>query len=453
MKTRRLPFVFFQPQGGEVSPCARYTVPRYPLYGGAAPDAWTGSRFVKTKSRPAPVTPPAGPCARVPKPRYYRDLLPRQNSALAKMHLQWFAAEDEGRTEDPTEHRLRKAREEEGRVAKSPEVPSAIVLLVAIIVLAFFAPYYVRTFRAMMIFFLERSGSAENILARGLFVAFLQFFARLTLPIFVACFVSAIFANVIQFGFLFTVKPITPDLNKIIPNMSRFVERVALSPEALFNLAKSLFKVLVICFIAYLNIRSEFGRIVNMIHAPFLQAAEGVAGIAFRIILESAVFLLVISLIDFRFQKYLYIESLKMSRHDWIQEHKETEGDPLVRQRLRQRMRELLRQNIPRAVRTADMVVTNPTHYAIALEFKMQIMQAPRVSAKGADSVAQYIKRIARENSVPVIEDKPLARALYADVEIGDFIDDKYFDAVVGLYRRIYELDQKTQTLVRKAAG
>ncbi|MDR1315597.1 MAG: flagellar biosynthesis protein FlhB [Spirochaetales bacterium] len=368
------------------------------------------------------------------------------------MHLQWFAAEDEGRTEDPTEHRIRKAREEEGRVAKSPEVPSALVLLTAVIVLAFFAPYYVRTLRAMVIFFLERASGARDALSGGLFIAFLQFFARLSLPLFIACFVAAVFANVIQFGFLFSVKPITPDLNKIVPNFSRFVERAVLSTEALFNLGKSVFKVIVIGLIAYLNIRSQFGLLINLIRTPFLQAASAVAGTAFSIILESAVFLLVLAFFDFLFQKHLHIESLKMTRQEVIQEHKDIEGDPLVRSRLRQRMRELLRQNIPRALRTADLVVTNPTHFAVTLEYRHGIMKAPVVTAKGEDTVAQYIKKLARDNEVPIVEDKPLARSLYANVGIGDFIPDDYFEAVIAIYKRVYEMDRNNR-LVKKKAG
>jgi flagellar biosynthetic protein FlhB len=375
-------------------------------------------------------------------PLYYRKILLRQEDALAKMHLQWFAAEDEGRTEEPTEHKIRKAREE-GKVAKSPEVASAIVLLAALITLAFFGPYYVRTLRGMMIFFLSRSGQAENLIEAGLFGAFLMYFLKLALPLFAVCFVAAIAGNVIQFGFLFSVKPITPDLGKVLPNISRFIQRAVLSTEALFNLAKSIFKVAVIGLIAYLNIRSEFGRIVHMAHTPFLQAASAVAGIAFRIMLESAVFFLVLSFFDFLFQKHLHTESLKMTRQEVIEERKTYEGDPLVRSRLRQRMRELLRQNIPRAVPQADVVVTNPTHFAVALEYKREAMQAPTVTAKGQDSVAQHIKRLARENGVPVIEDKPLARELYAEVEVGDVIPMKFYDAVAAILRQVYALNEE----------
>jgi flagellar biosynthetic protein FlhB len=118
-------------------------------------------------------------------------------------------------------------------------------------------------------------------------------------------------------------------------------------------------------------------------------------------------------------------------------------------------MRELLRQNIPRAIRSADVVVTNPTHYAVALEYNKELGDYPRVTAKGQDEIALHIRRIARENEVPVIENKPLARALYAEVELGEIItqDYKYFDAVLAIYQQVYELDRKTQTLVKKAAG
>jgi flagellar biosynthetic protein FlhB len=375
---------------------------------------------------------------------YYADILSRQSAALAGMHLQWFAAEDEGRTFDPTEFKLRKAREEEGKVAKSQEVPSAIVLLFAIITLALLASYYVQTLRGMMVFFLSRSGEAENILGPGLFTAFLQYFVRLTLPLFIACFIAAILGNVIQFGFLFSVKLITPDLNKIIPNFGRFVERALLSNEALFNFAKSIFKVAVIGVIAFLNIRSGFGRILNMIHLPFLQAAGGIVGIAFSIMLESAVFLLVLSLVDFRFQKYLHIESLKMSRQQNIEERKMTYGDPVIQNRQRQRMRELLTQNIARSVPKADVVVTNPTHFAVAIEYNPDI-RLPVVTAKGQDEIAQFIKRIARDNSVPVIENKPLARELYREVRIGDVIPDSFFHAVAAVINQAYAMDSRNR--------
>jgi flagellar biosynthetic protein FlhB len=375
---------------------------------------------------------------------FYEDIFSRQSAVLAGMHLQWFAAEDEGRTEQPTEHKLREARKE-GNVPKSQEVPGAVVLLFVIVTIALLAPYYVRTFRGMMIFFLGRSGEFRGILEGSLFLAFLSYFIRLVLPVFIASFVAAILGNVIQFGFLFSVKPITPDLNRIMPNFSRFVKQTLLSVGAVFNLVKSIFKVGVIGCVAFINIRSEFGALMNMIRLPFLQAAGGVAELAFRITLESALILLVMAIIDFRFRKHEYIEELKMSPTEVMTEHKSFEGDPRVRSRLRQLMRDLLTQNVGASVPKADVVITNPTHFAVALEYHMETMKGPVVTAKGQDNLAQTIKRIARENSIPVMENKPLAQALYRDAEIGDVIPQKYYDAVAAILTQVYMMGAKNR--------
>ncbi len=374
----------------------------------------------------------------------YREIEFRALSrpALAGMHLQWFAAEDEGRTEEPTEHKIRKARED-GKVAKSMEVSSAIVLLFAVVTIAALGPYYVRTLRGMMIFFLHRAGDRGVVTDGTLFPAFLSYFTRLVLPVAIVSLIAAVLGNVMQFGFLFTAKPLTPDFNRIVPNFTRFVQRSILSTEALFNLFKSVFKVLVIGLIAFLNIRMDFGRIMSMMRGPFLQACGGIAGTAFRILLESALVLLFLSLFDYLFQKRLHIESLKMSRQEVIEERKTYEGDPLVRSRLRQRMRELLSRDMVRTVPQADVVVTNPTHFAVALEYKTEAMEAPMVTAKGQDHIAANIKRIAIENDVPIVENKPLARALYAEVEMGDVIPVKYYEAVAAVLRQVYAMNDK----------
>ena len=254
---------------------------------------------------------------------------------------------------------------------------------------------------------------------------------------------AAVLGNVIQFGFLFTVKPLVPDLNRIVPHFSRFIQRSVLSGEALFNLFKSVFKVLVIGLIAFLNIRMDFGKITSMMRGPFLQACGGILGIAFRILLESALVLLFLSLFDYLFQKRQHIESLKMSRQEVIEERKTYEGDPLVRSRMRQRMRELLARDMVRTVPRADVVVTNPTHYAVALEYKTEAMEAPMVTAKGRDHVAETIKRLARESSVPTVENKPLARALFAEVELGDTIPVKYYEAVAAVLKQVYAMNEK----------
>lgn len=363
---------------------------------------------------------------------------------LQQVHLQWFAAEDEGRTEEPTEHKLRKAREE-GRVAKSQDLASSIVLLMVVATIALLGPYYLKTLREMVYYFIRKTGDAGVGFDRTLFQAFLQYFVRLLAPVAVVGIVAAILGNVVQFGFLFSVKPIIPDLNRIVPNVSRYLQRTLFSSEALFNLAKSILKIGLIGIIAYFNIKGSIGWILSMMKAPFLASLGGIASLAFRILAESTLLLLALSVVDYFFQKRQYLESLKMSRQELIEERKTYEGDPLIRSRLRQRMRELMTRTMIQNVPKADVVVTNPTHYAVALEYKSEKMEAPMVTAKGQDLIAENIKRVAIEHGVPIIENKPLARALYTEVEIGDVIPIKFYEAVAAVLKQVYSM-QKEKT-------
>ncbi|HOV37752.1 MAG TPA: flagellar biosynthesis protein FlhB [Spirochaetales bacterium] len=357
----------------------------------------------------------------------------------ARMHLQWFAAEDEGRTEEPTEHKLRKAREE-GRVAKSVDLASTFVLLFVVLALALLGPYYLKTLGEMVHYFLRKTGDAGAGFDRSLFRAFLSYFLRLLAPVAGISFIAAIFGNVVQFGFLFSIKPIIPDVNRILPNFSRYLQRTLFSSEALFNLSKSLLKIVLIGLIAYINIKSEMGKILSMLRDPFLSSMGAIANMTFRILMESTLVLLVLSVADYLFQKRQYLEALKMSRQELIEERKTYEGDPLIRSRLRQRMRELMTRTMIQNVPKADVVVTNPTHYAVALEYKTETMEAPMVTAKGQDLIAENIKRVANEHEVPIIENKPLARALYTEVEIGEVIPIKFYEAVAAVLKQVYNL-------------
>ena len=160
--------------------------------------------------------------------------------------------------------------------------------------------------------------------------------------------------------------------------------------------------------------------------------------------IETALILLVFSLPDYFFQRKKHLESLKMTKQDVKEEMKQSDGDPMVKSRLRQRMNELMTNQMMQSVPNADVVVTNPTHFAVALEYKQESMPAPRVVAKGMDEVAQRIKGVARDNDIPIIENKPLARALHANVEIGDEIPEEYYSIVSGILVKIYEMTGKS---------
>ncbi len=358
---------------------------------------------------------------------------------LEAMHLQWFAAEDEGRTEEPTEHKIRKARED-GKVAKSQDVTQAIVLLFTAATLALVAGFMFREMGRMVSFYFSNLTEIDVTETGRIAGTFLRFFVRLTLPIGAVAFVAAVMGNVLQVGLLFTVKPITPDFKKIAPNIPRFVQKSFMSTEALFNLAKALGKVLIVGVIAFVNIQSRIDQIANLLWVPFLQSVRFIALTGLSIVLQVSVVFLVLSIFDYYFQRRQHRESLKMTRQEVKEERKTYEGDPLVKSRLRQRMQEVLSRNMVRKVPEADVVVTNPTHFAVAMEYKRELMTAPMVTAKGQDLVAQRIREIAVESGVPIIENRPLARALYHEVDIGDEIPQQFYEAAVAVLKQVYTM-------------
>jgi flagellar biosynthetic protein FlhB len=366
---------------------------------------------------------------------------PKNNVIPFKIDLQWFAAEDEGRTEDPTEYKIQKARED-GRVAKSQELIGALVLLLPALTILFLAPYLLRTCIEMLRFFFLRITELDPIGDRLVARAFFDYLIRLVLPIVLMSMLAAVFANVVQTGFLFTTKPLTPDFSKIVPRFGRYFQRTLFSMEGLFNIVKSIVKMIIIGSVAFFLIRSEIKQLANLQTAKLWTGVSTVASLAIRMLIIAAILLLLLSIPDLIFQRWQYRESLKMTKQEVKEERKMYEGDPMIRSRLRQRMRELLNRNISVTVPRSDVVITNPTHFAVALEYKSG-MEGPMVSAKGADELALRIRRIATEAEVPIVENKPLARALYAEAEVGDIIPQNYYEAVAIILARIQRINEE----------
>ena len=362
-------------------------------------------------------------------------------AAFDRVHLQWFAPEDEGRTEDPTERKIRKARED-GKVAKSGDATSAIVMLFGLMAVLVMSQSIIRITMDMMRYFIGiATAQAQN--SSTALVAFGNYMLRLSLPVMGICFLAAFIGNVVQVGFLFSTKPITPDFTKIAPNFGKWAQKSFFSAEAAFNLFKSIAKVAIIAILAYVNIRSEIPVLANAVKMTPFRAFSTVAAIAFRLMVEVAVLLLAFALPDYFFQRYQHRQSLKMSKHEIKEEFKETEGDPLIKSRLRQRMQEVLASSMARQVPEADVVITNPTHYAVAIRWDNRTMTAPTVIAKGQDNLALRIKEIARDADVPMVENRPLARALHDNVELGDEIPEDYWDIVSTVLAEVYRLSGK----------
>ena len=195
--------------------------------------------------------------------------------------------------------------------------------------------------------------------------------------------------------------------------------------------------------ILFLNIQSEIKRITNLMTMPFMVSFTFITSIAFRIIVEATIAMMVIAIFDYVFQRRQHLESLKMSRQETKEERRMYEGDPLVRSRLRERMREIMSRSMIRAVPEADVVITNPTHYSVALKYDRVVNPAPLVVAKGVDSLALKIREIAEEHHVPIVENRPLARALYSEVEVGDTIPEKYFEVMALVIAEAWRVSGK----------
>jgi flagellar biosynthetic protein FlhB len=367
--------------------------------------------------------------------------------AALNMDLQWFAAEDEGRTEDPSEYKIRKARED-GRVAKSQELVGALVLLLPAVTILALAPSMLRTCMEMLNFYFSRATELDPVRDRIIAEAFFRYLIRLALPIVIVSVAAAVFSNIIQTGPLFTTKPLTPNFSKIIPRFGKFFQRTLFSMEGLFNFGKSILKMVIIGVTAFILIRAEIMKLANLQTVNLWTGITTVASLAIRMIIISALLFLVLSIPDILFQRWRYKEELKMTKQEVKEERKMYEGDPLIKSRLRQRMREIMTRNMMASVPKADVVVTNPTHFAVALEYHSG-MKGPQVTAKGADEMAFRIRRIAAENEVPIVENKPLARALYAETEVGDFIPESYYEVVAKILGTVWSLNEER----RRAEG
>lgn len=364
---------------------------------------------------------------------------------FSHVHLQWFANEDEGRTEEPTEYKLRKAREE-GQVAKSQDLAGAIVLLLTSITLALFAPSMLATIRSMFRWFIAESVTLDITTSSDyIFMVFLDYFVRLIFPIALVSVVAALAANLLQVGFLFTTKPIRPDLKRIVPNFIKYFQRTLFSTDGLYNIVKSIGKVIILLVLVYLNVQADIPRLLKLQTASIWVSFQFIAGLALRVLLEASVILLVLALLDYLVQRKQFRKQMRMTKQEIKEEYKMMEGDPLIRSKLRERMRELLTRNMIANVPKADVVITNPTHYAVAIEWDRTKMIAPMVVAKGVDRIALEIRRIAEENKVPIVENRPLARALYAETEVGDIIPEQHWNAIATVLAYIVKTSERAR--------
>jgi len=352
----------------------------------------------------------------------------------------FFAAEDEGRTEEPSERKRQKEREK-GRVPKSPEIPAALVTIGSLLVMFFFGSWMLGGMQEIMVYFLgnfaELGLRADKESMVKILVTVGSKFAIILAPLFIVGMVMAIVGNVAQVGFMFTLKPIQPDFSRMKFSFQNMMRKVFFSRQIAVNLIKSLAKVALLAWVGYYIIANDFLELMKLPGMGVSQSLRELSFISFKLVLVMSIILLVLAIPDYVYQRYEFTESIKMTKEEVKQESRESEGDPLTRQRRRQKAFDMYRRNMLKEVKKADVVITNPTHFAIALRYDPLFEDAPRVLAKGADHLAFMIRNLARQNDITIVENKPLARELYSNVAEGELVPEQFYRVLIDIFVNI----------------
>jgi flagellar biosynthetic protein FlhB len=342
------------------------------------------------------------------------------------------------KTEDASDRKLSKAREE-GNVAKSTEIPSVFVLMGGVIALWASAVYMYNNVLAVFHydFNFEKIPDFTQVEMVELLAVHGQKMFMICLPLFAGVYVMALLSNIAQVGFAISWKAIEPKFSKLNP-ISGFKQKF--SSRAVVEMVKNLAKIAVISMVTYYAIKGELNNINRLYDNSIGQILLYLLDISFWIFIKVCLIMMVVALLDYAYQKWKFLEDQKMTKKEVKDETKQTEGDPMVKSRIRQLQYEAARKRMMADVPEADVVVTNPTRLAVALKYDGTTMDAPRVIAKGAGPVAKNIRRIARENEIPLVEDKQLARNLYSHVDIGGDVPIEYYQAVAELLAYVYKL-------------
>jgi len=347
---------------------------------------------------------------------------------------------DQEKTEKPTPKRLQEARKK-GQVAKSPELGSALILLGSLGVLLFGGVWMFWTLAKFMHGIFGNLG-ALHIQGASATAFLLEIFEQvfiLIAPLMLVLMIVGIGANLMQVGFLFTADPFIPKLSKFNPvtGMKRFV-----SLRSLVELIKSLCKILLISGIAYAVLSGEWDVLPSLMEMSVAQILSFIGIASLKILFYVSLGMLVMAVLDFVYQKWQLTKDLMMTKQEVKDEMKQSEGDPQVKGKIRRAQREMAMRRMMQAVPDADVIITNPTHLAVALKYAAEEMAAPQVIAKGSEFIAERIKKIATENNVPIVQNKPLAQVLYKTCEIGDTIPESLYRAVAEVLAYVYRLRQ-----------
>ncbi|MGN7356026.1 flagellar biosynthesis protein FlhB [Paenibacillus sp. SAF-054] len=356
------------------------------------------------------------------------------------LDLQLFAGE---KTEKATPKKRQDTRKK-GQVAKSQELSGSIVLLASFLSLLMFGGFIkehlVELFRDVFINRMNTEISIGNVMSMSMKYG-IEILILLA-PLFATTVVIALVANVAQVGFMLTGESLKPKFSKLNP-IKGF--KNIFSVRSLVEFLKSIFKIVIIGLLVYQTLSGALPQIGKLSEMNIEKTFHFVASLTMNLGLKIGAALFIMAILDYLYQKYEFEKSIKMSKQDIKDEYKKMEGDPLIKGKIRERQRRMAMQRMMQEVPKADVVITNPTHFAVALKYDGSQMEAPQIVAKGQDFVALRIKEIAKDNGVITMENRPLARALYQRGEIGDAIPADLFQAVAEVLAYVYKLKGKVK--------
>ncbi|MDD3839693.1 MAG: flagellar biosynthesis protein FlhB [Clostridia bacterium] len=355
-----------------------------------------------------------------------------------RIDLQLFAEEE--KTEKATPKKRREARSE-GQVIRSNDLNSAFLLLFFFAILSLFISITADTLKEYSREIFQIGKDLDDIYTitgiRDVMLVSFKTWGVAVLPYMATAFLTGLILNYAQVGFLLTAKPLTPNLNRLNP-IEGF-KRI-FSKKAFVELLKALVKLTAILYIVYSELLKNYQDIPNLVNLSIYDALIFIKENAVKIGIKAAAVIIAIAIFDYFFQWMEYEKSIKMTKYEVKQELKQTEGDPYIKSKIRERQREIGLKRMMQEIPKADVIITNPTHYAVALKYDPESYTAPVVVAKGKDNIARKIKEVAKSNNVSIIENKMLARELYNTVEIGSEIPPELYKAVAEILAYIYGL-------------
>lgn len=353
--------------------------------------------------------------------------------------LQRFA-EGGDKTEEPTAKKREDARKK-GNVAKSQELNAGFVLLAGFMALKIFWEYIYGNIASysthIFAHLAEQSVTEEEVMQ--LFIGMIEILLKTAFPIMIAILIFALGINFYQVGLMFSTEKLEPKLDNLNP-VNGFGR--IFSKRSLVEMLKSIFKIIVIGFFIYLFLKDEIPLMPYFIYYDLPHSLVEIADKIFTMAFQVIAVIMVLAAADYAYQKWQTTQDLMMTKQEVKDEYKQTEGDPQIKGKIKQKQRQMAMSRMMQEVPKADVIITNPTHLAVALSYRPG-MVAPQVVAKGQDKVAEKIKEVAKENRITIVENKPLARALYETVEVGGIVPHELYQAVAEVLAYVYKLKNK----------